>query len=411
MKVVSCEVHVVATPPPHVGGMYWIFVKLGTACGIEGVGEVYAASFHPQVMAAAVEDVFERYLNGHDPHHVERLYREAFSSGFTQRPDLSMMGVLSGLEMACWDIVGKAAGLPVYELIGGKVHDKLRSYTYLYPRDANGHFDYDNVELAVESALENQALGFTALKFDPAGPYTAYSGHMLSLETMEKSATFCQRIREAVGNGCDLLFGTHGQMTPAGAIRLAQYLEPFDPLWFEEPVPPGQSEAMARVADHTSIPVATGERLTTKYEFHDLLRHNAASILQMNLGRVGGILEGKKIATLAEVHYAQIAPHLYNGPVGAAASIQLATATPNFLIQESIGTWGGFHADILEQKIEWRDGYVIPSDRPGLGVELDMAMVREHSPYTGGPLHLKMDPRPYDVKEQSDAGWKQRPGA
>lgn len=409
MKVVSCEPYVVATPPPHVGGMYWIFVKLGTACGVEGIGEVYAASFHPEVMTAAIEDVFERYLKGKDPHHIERLYREAYSSGFTQRADLTMMGVLSGLEIACWDIVGKAADKPVYELIGGKVHDKLRSYTYLYPRDARGEYNYDNVELAVECALENKALGFTALKFDPAGPYTAYSGHMLSLEAMEKSAVFCQRIREAVGNDCDLLFGTHGQMTPASAIRLAKRLEPYDPLWFEEPVPPGQSEAMARVATQTSIPIATGERLTTKYEFHDLLRHDAASILQMNLSRVGGILEGKKIAALAEVHYAQIAPHLYNGPVGAAASIQLATATPNFLIQESIGTWGGFHAEVLQEKIEWRDGYVIPSTKPGLGVELDMTVVKSHSPYTGKALHLSMNPAPYDYKDQSSTDWKHMP--
>ena len=411
MKVVSCETHLVATPPPHVGGMYWIFVQLRTACGIEGVGEVYAATFHPEVMSKAIADVFSRYLEGKNPHHVERLYREAFSSGFTQRPDLTMMGVLSGLEMACWDIVGKAAGLPVYELIGGKVHDKLRSYTYLYPKDARGNYDYDNVELAVECALENKEKGFTALKFDPAGPYTAYSGQMLSLEGMDKSAPFCRRIREAVGNSCDLLFGTHGQMTPASAIRLAKYLEPYDPLWLEEPVPPGQSEAMARVADHTSIPVATGERLTTKYEFHDVLKNNAASILQMNLGRVGGILEGKKIAALTEVYYAQIAPHLYTGPVGAAASIQLATATPNFLIQESIGTWDGFHADVLKEKIEWRDGYIIPSTKPGLGVELDMDVVKANSPYTGRTLHLSMDPRPYDVKEQSSTDWKRKPEA
>ena len=410
MKVVSCETHVVATPPPHVGGMYWIFVSLRTDCGIEGVGEVYAATFHPKVMVPAISDVFERCLQGHDPHHVERFFREAYSSGFTQRPDLTMMGIVSGLEMACWDIIGKAAGKPVYELIGGMVNNKLRSYTYLYPKDKNGDYDYNNVELAVECALENKELGFTALKFDPAGPYTAYSGHMLTLEDMDKSATFCRRIREAVGNNCDLLFGTHGQMTPASAIRLAKRLEPYDPMWFEEPVPPGQSEAMSRVAQHTSIPIATGERLTSKYEFHDLLKNGAAAILQMNLGRVGGILEGKKIASIAEAYYVQIAPHLYNGPVGAAASIQLATATPNFLIQESIGSWGGFHADVLQEKIEWKDGYIIPSDKPGLGIELNMEVVKAHSPYTGKALHLSMDSKPHDYQKQSDDSWRDTPG-
>lgn len=410
MKVASCQTHVVAVPPPHVGGMYWIFVTLRTECGIEGVGEVYASTFHPKVMVPAIEDVFERYLQGEDPHHIERFFRQAYSSGFTQRPDLTMMGIISGLEMACWDIIGKAAGKPVYELIGGRVHDKLRSYTYLYPVNRAGDYDYDSVELAVECALENMEKGFTALKFDPAGPYTAYSGHQLSLEDIDKSVTFCRRIREAVGNKCDLLFGTHGQMVPSAAIRLAKQLEPYDPLWFEEPVPPGQAEAMGRVAASTSIPVAAGERLTTKYEFHDLLTHKAASILQMNLGRVGGILEAKKIAGMAEAFYAQIAPHLYNGPVGAAASIQLATATPNFLIQESIGTWDGFHAEILQEKIEWRDGYIIPSTKPGLGVELNMEVVKAHSPYTGKRLHLLMDPKPYDYKARSD-DWKRKPDA
>ena len=200
--------------------------------------------------------------------------------------------------------------------------------------------------------------------------------------------------------------GTHGQMTPAGAIRLAKRLEPFDPLWFEEPVPPGQAKAMAEVAANTTIPVATGERLTTKYEFYDLLANKAASILQMNLGRVGGILEAKKIASIAEVHYAQIAPHLYNGPVGAAASVQLATATPNFLIQESIMTWDGFHADVLQEKIEWKDGYIIPSTKPGLGVALNMDVVNAHSPYKGKALHLSMDAKPYDVKAESSQDWK-----
>lgn len=406
MKVVSCESYVVATPPPHVGGMYWIFVSIKTDCGIEGIGEVYAATFHPDVMTHAIKDVFDRYLKGYDPHHVERFFRETYSSGFTQRPDLTMMGVVSGLEMACWDIIGKSANKPVYELIGGKVHEKLRTYTYLYPEDSDGNYDYDNVDLAVECALKDMEQGFTALKFDPVGPYTAYCGHQLSLEAMDKAGTFCRRIREVVGNNCDLLFGTHGQMTPAGAIRLAQHLEPYEPLWFEEPVPPGQSEAMAQVAQRTSIPVATGERLTTKYEFFDVLKHGAASILQMNLGRVGGILEAKKIASIAEVHYAQIAPHLYNGPVGAAASVQLATATPNFLIQESIMTWDGFHADVLQEKIEWKDGYIIPSTKPGLGIELNMDVVKKHSPYKGKALHLSMDAKPYDFKEQSNQDWK-----
>jgi 2-dehydro-3-deoxyphosphogalactonate aldolase len=407
MKIIELETHVVAVPPPHVGGMYWIFVKLKTACGVEGVGEVYAASFHPRVMTVAIEDVFERCLQGHDPHHIERFFRSAYSSGFTQRPDLTMMGVISGLEMACWDIIGKAAGKPVYELLGGQVHQRLRSYTYLYPVNADGVYDYDDPELAAECALRYADQGFTALKFDPAGPYSIYSGHHLSMELMDKCERFCHLIREAVGNRCDLLFGTHGQMTPASAIRLAARLEKYDPLWFEEPVQPGQADAMAEVAAKTRIPVATGERLTSKYEFLDILQKKSASILQMNLGRVGGLLEAKKIAGMAEAFYVQIAPHLYNGPVGAAASIQLATASPNFLIQESMLDWSGFYAEILETPIRWEEGFILPSTEPGLGVTLNMDVVRAHSPYTGERLHLLMDPNPYDVRADSHS-WNTR---
>jgi len=403
MRIVSLETHVVAVPPPHLGGMYWLFVTLKTDDGIEGVGEIYAATFHPRAMVPVIEDVFERYLLGHDPHHIERFFRQVYSSGFTQRPDLTMMGVVSGLEMACWDIVGKAAGKPVYELLGGRVHERLRSYTSLYPVNAAGEYDYGDPDLPAECAAREAGRGFTAVKFDPAGPYTAYSGHQLSLEVLDRCETFCRRIREAVGSRADVLFGTHGQMVPSSAIRLAQRLEKYDPLWFEEPVPPGQEEAMARVADHTSIPIAAGERLTTKYEFFRLLQSGAASILQMNVGRCGGLLEAKKIAGMAEAYYAQIAPHLYNGPIGAAASIQLAACSPNFLIQESIGSWNGFHARILKRPLQWEDGYIIPSREPGLGVELDMDVVRAHSPYTGDRLHLQMAAVPADVSDRSPA--------
>ena len=222
MKIVALETHIVAVPPPHIGGMYWLFVKLKTDCGIEGVGEIYAATFGPKAMLPIIEDVFERYLLNQDPHHIERFFRQAYSSGFTQRPDLTMMGVVSGLEMACWDIIGKAANKPVYELLGGKVNERLRSYTYLYPVNSKGEYDYDDPDLAAECAIENMNKGFTAVKFDPAGPYTAYSGHQISLEVLERCETFCRKIREAVGDKCDLLFGTHGQMVPSSATAITR---------------------------------------------------------------------------------------------------------------------------------------------------------------------------------------------
>jgi galactonate dehydratase len=393
MKLADIETFVVGNPPPHFGGRYFVFVKLTTDDGISGIGEAYCVPFSPHLVAQMIEDVFARYAAGTDPHNIEALWRRVYSSGFTQHPDLSLMGVLSALEMACWDIIGKAAGQPVYKLLGGQVHERLRSYTYIYPRPGDQTDVYHDPDLAANRAAEYLTMGFTALKFDPAGPYTAFDGRQLSLEALELSERFARTLREAVGTKADLLFGTHGQMTAAGAIRLAKRLEPYDPLWLEEPVPPDAPEEMAKVARATSIPIATGERLTTKYDFVRLIEAGSAAILQMNLGRVGGLLEAKKIAGMAEARHIQIAPHLYCGPVVGAANVQLATCSPNFLILESIEEWGGFHSEILKAPMQFEQGHVIPPTAPGLGVELNEDVARAN-PYTGTMLHLEMTQHP-----------------
>jgi 2-dehydro-3-deoxyphosphogalactonate aldolase len=393
VKITDLKTFVVGNPPPHFGGRYFVFLKLITDGGVEGVGEVYGVPFHPDLVARMIQDVFERHVAGADPFRIERLWRIVYSSGYTQRPDLSVAGILSGIEMACWDIVGKELDKPVYELLGGRVHERLRSYSYLYPEEGEGTEVYRDPDLAAERAVEYVQKGFTAVKFDPVGPYSAFDPRQLSLESLDHTERFVRTLREAVASSCDLLFGTHGQMTAAGAIRLARRLEPFDPLWFEEPTPPEMPEEMAKVARQTTIPIATGERLATKYEFARVLETGAAAILQMALGRVGGILEAKKIAGMAEARYAQIAPHLYCGPIEGAANIQLAACSPNFLILESIQTWGGFHAEILKSPIVWQDGYVIPPAGPGLGVELDEDVAARHR-YTGKELHLEMHGQP-----------------
>ena len=398
MKIKDLKTFIVANPPPHFGGRYFVLLKLVTNDGIEGVGEVYCATFRPHVIDKMIEDLFERHVQNMNPFRIEKLWRNVYGRGYTLRPDVSLMGVLSGLEIALWDICGKAVGKPVYELLGGKVHEKLRTYTYLYPKTEtndtmHGPNVYNNPDLAAEVAAEYVAQGFTAIKFDPSGPYSVFDPRQPSLEAMEGSELFCKRIREAVGSKADLLFGTHGQFTPAGAIRLARRLEAYDPLWFEEPIPPERPEEMAKVARQTSIPIATGERLTTKYEFARVLETGAASILQMALGRVGGILEAKKIAGMAEASYAQIAPHLYCGPIEGAANIQLSTCSPNFLLLEGIQRWDGFHAEILKQPICLDSGYVIPPTQSGLGVELDETVALAHS-YSDKDLHLEMEENP-----------------
>lgn len=401
MRLQDLEIFVIAPPAPGWGGRYWIITKLTTDTGIVGYGECYASSVGPTAMKSVIEDVFERHMAGENPENIELMFRRVYSAGFTQRPDLTVMGAFSGLEIACWDILGKDRNRPVWALLGGMMNDRLRSYTYLYPTEGSGSASFWNSpESAAACAREMADLGFTAIKFDPAGPYTIRGGHQPSLKDIERSVAFCEEIRAAVGTKCDLLFGTHGQFSTSGAIRMAQALEQFQPLWFEEPVPPDNVGAMARVARATRIPVATGERLTTKAEFAPILREGAASILQPALGRAGGIWEVKKISAMAEVYNAEMAPHLYAGPIEWAANIQLGASIPNLLMVETIQTGGAFHQALIKHTISWEDGYVRVPTSPGLGIEFDEDLARAH-PYTDDKLHLEMQEAPCDYTNEN----------
>ena len=385
----------VTVPPTGIGGSFWVIVKVTTDNGIEGIGECYGIPVSGDIACAMVEDTFQRFFVGEDPRHVETLFRRVYSAGFTQRPDISMMAVFSGIEIALWDIVGKAYEQPVYQLLGGQFHPRIRTYTYLYPKtvadDGNpgeGAADvYHDGDAAAERALEYVEMGFTAVKQDPAGPYGFQGGRELSLTELSRCEDNICKIREAVGDRADILFGTHGQMTTSSAIRLARRLEPYDPLWFEEPCPPDQMEAIGKVTAATSIPISTGERLTTKVEFHQALKAGV-SILQPDIGRSGGIWETKKIAAIAELFNAQIAPHIYCGPVAHAAAAHLSFSCPNFLMLETIQT--DFHDAILQKPLAWEEGYMPAPTAPGLGIELNEAVL-EAQPYTtGGRLHLEM---------------------
>ncbi|MDG1339660.1 MAG: mandelate racemase/muconate lactonizing enzyme family protein [Paracoccaceae bacterium] len=394
MKLQDLEIFVVAPPAPGWGGRYWIIPKLTTDTGIVGYGECYASSVGPEAMRAVIEDVFARHMQGENPENIELMFRRVYSSGFTQRPDLTVMGAFSGLEIACWDILGKDRDRPVHALIGGKMNDRIRAYTYLYPLPHHDIGAFWTVpEMQAESAAARVAEGYTAMKFDPAGPYTMRGGHMPAMTDIDLSVRMCAAIRDAVGTRADLLFGTHGQFTTAGAIRLGQALEPYSPLWFEEPIPPDNIHEMAKVAAATRIPVATGERLTTKAEFAPVLRSGAATILQPALGRSGGIWETKKIAILAEAYNAQMAPHLYAGPVEWAANIHLAASIPNILMAETIET--PFHDALIKSSITVEAGYITPPTAPGLGIDFDEDLARAN-PYTGPGLHLEMRDEPCD---------------
>jgi L-alanine-DL-glutamate epimerase-like enolase superfamily enzyme len=403
MKLKDLDIIITAPPAPGWGGRYWILVKLTTDTGLTGWGECYASSIGPDAMRAVIEDVFQRHMAGQNPENIELMFRRAYSSGFTQRPDLTVIGAFSGLEIACWDILGKARDRPVWALMGGKMNDRIRAYTYLYPlphHDMNKF--WTSPDMAAECALAMVEKGYTAVKFDPAGPYTMRGGHMPAMADISLSVAFCKAIRAAIGDRADLLFGTHGQFSTGGAIRLGKALEPYAPLWFEEPVPPDNVGAMARVAHAVSIPIATGERLTTKAEFAPVLRAGAATILQPALGRSGGLWETRKIATLAEVYNAQIAPHLYAGPVEWAANIQLGVSIPNILMAESIET--PFHEALIKGSIRVEDGFIAAPEAPGLGIEVDEDLARAH-PFSGNGLHLEMREAPCDyVDGNSFAG-------
>jgi len=378
-------------PPDGIGGAFWVIVKITSDDGIEGIGECYGIPVSGDIACAMVEDTFERFIVGEDPHNIETMFRRVYSAGFTQRPDVSMMGVFSGIEIAIWDIIGKAHDQPVFQLLGGKFHDRIRTYTYLYPKHLSADEDtvdvYHDGDAAAERALEYLDMGFTAIKQDPVGPYSFQGARELSLHELSRAEYNVKCIREAVGDRADILLGTHGQMTTASAIRLARRIEVYDPLWFEEPCPPDQMEAIGRVAKATSIPIATGERLTTRVEFHAALKAGV-SILQPDVGRSGGIWETKKIAVIAELFNAQIAPHIYCGPIAHAAAAHVSFSSPNFLILETIQS--DFHDAILKKTLTWEQGYQLAPIEPGLGIELNEKTL-EANPYTsGGRLHLEM---------------------
>ena len=378
MKITNLETFIVGNPPDdrggHRGGLNWIFLKLMTDEGLHGWGECSAYPvFREHTLVRMLKEMGEYFvINKADPFDIEKLWGELYGGSiYFRHPGTIATQVVAAFEMACWDIIGKALNQPVYNLLGGKYNDKLRSYTYMYEWRAG-----DPPEKAGPVAAKLVEMGFTGVKLDPIPPYIPQPRD-ISLKEMKYADAVIGNIREAVGDACDILIGTHGQLTTHSAIRFAKRMEKYDPLWFEEPVPPENVHEMSRVAKSTSIPIATGERLATKWDYRRLLERQAAQIIQINVG-LNGILESKKIAGMAEAHYAQIAPWMFCGPVAGAANIHLDVCSPNFLIQEGIDTWGGFSAEILKEPIQWENGFIIPPSTPGLGIDLDEDVLKKY---------------------------------
>ena len=371
MKIVDVQTFLVENVPPYQGGRRWLFVKLITDEGIEGLGEWSTGQVGREKSSIEViKDLATQFVVGADPFKIELLWQKIYATDHDYRhPGLALTPALSAIEMACWDIIGKALNQPVYNLLGGQYHEKLRAYAYM----PHGGI-WENPEKAGEIAADLMEKGNTAMKFDPFPIFPAPRD--IPLKDIARVGEIFKCIRDAVGYEVEVGLGTHGQLTTSSAIRIAQMLEPYYPFWFEEPVSLENVDEMARVASHTSIPIATGERLLTKYEFVEIFQKQAAQIIQLDVGHCGGILESKKIASMAEAHYASIAPHMYCGPVAAAAAVQVATCSPNFLILEFNRTT--LHADILQEPIVFDAGYITPPTSPGLGADLNEDVLARH---------------------------------
>lgn len=371
MKIVDVQTFLVENVPPYQGGRRWLFVKLITDEGIEGLGEWSTGQVGREKSSIEIiKDLATQFVVGADPFKIELLWQKIYATDHDYRhPGLALTPALSAIEMACWDIIGKALNQPVYNLLGGQYHEKLRAYAYM----PHGGI-WENPEKAGEIAADLMEKGNTAMKFDPFPIFPAPRD--IPLKDIARVGEIFKCIRDAVGYEVEVGLGTHGQLTTSSAIRIAQMLEPYYPFWFEEPVSLENVDEMARVASHTSIPIATGERLLTKYEFVEIFQKQAAQIIQLDVGHCGGILESKKIASMAEAHYASIAPHMYCGPVAAAAAVQVATCSPNFLILEFNRTT--LHADILQEPIVFDAGYIVPPTSPGLGADLNEDVLARH---------------------------------
>jgi galactonate dehydratase len=393
MKLVKATAFAIRTPPPNLGGYRWYFVKLETDSGIVGWGEC-AVLFSMYGMEASfnhlVQDTFQRYLNNKNPLNRSALTKQVYEGLGSENPGYFASGVISALDMAMWDIAGKYFESPICDLIGGRFRDKIRCYSYIYDIDSQGSLndaiaEWQNHPKKIgESARKLADEGFTGLKLDPV-PYKGLGTDFnvypreISLNDYDNAERTIEAIRESLGNDCDILVGTHGQITPSSARRLAQRLEKYDPLWLEEPCPPENVEEMARIAASTTIPIATGERLAWTHQFRPLFTAGACHFAQPDLGSCGGVTAAMEIAALAESHYILMAPHVWGGPLITAAALQLDAAIPNFLIQESIYKSNLFFDELCIETFNWEDGYLHVPEGPGLGINLNENALEKHA--------------------------------
>jgi len=345
----------------------WVFVKVYTDAGIDGVGEA-TLEYKEKALVGAVEHIKE-YLVGKDPRDIElhwhTIYRDAYWRG-----GAVLMSALSAVETALWDILGKSLNVPVYQLLGGKIRDKVRIYVNGWFAGAKEPEEFgEKAKIAVQR-------GVTAMKWDPFGKNYLE----ISNKDLDKALRCVDEVRKAVGNDVDLLIEGHGRFNIPTSVKIAKELEQFKPMLFEEPVPPDNLDALKEVKMRSNISISAGERLYTRWDYKRMFDLMAADYIQPDVSHAGGISELKKIAAEAECRYIAFAPHNPSGPVANAATLQLAACCQNFSILEIMYSDVDYRKNVTNEALEYEDGYIKIPDKPGLGIEIDESECEKH-PY------------------------------
>ena len=362
MKIVDVKSYVLGTAWRNL-----TFARVITDEGVEGVGEVRMVN-HTDALSGYLAEAVPRYVIGHDPANVEDLVQRMYRNDYARAGEIAMSAI-AVIEIACWDIMGQSLGKPVYQLLGGAVRDRIKAY-------ANGWYTVERTPHEFHQAAKRVIeKGYRALKLDPFGA----GFYELDRAEKSKAVALVEAVRDAVGPDSEILVEMHGRFNPATAVEIARELEPFKPSWIEEPVPPENLAALKKVAEKVSIPVATGERLHTRYDYRTLFELQAADIIQPDITQFGGLLETKKLAAWAEIYYVLVAPHNVGGPVSTAAALHFAASTPNFKIQEHFNDFTeSWVKTAAPGNPEVVDGYFALPQGPGLGVKLNLDVVREH---------------------------------
>ncbi|MGH9452156.1 MAG: galactonate dehydratase, partial [Terriglobia bacterium] len=323
----------------------WVFVKVETdEPGLFGWGEA-SLEWKTRAVVGAVEDLAVMAI-GEDPTRIEHLYQKLYRQSFWRLGVIGMSAV-SGIEQACWDILGKSVGLPVYKLLGGAVRERVRMYTHLGGGDMKSVYETFDPAPLIDLAQQVVARGYTAVKV----VCVPYSEPLMSASTVKKFARAIERLRLALGDEIDIMIDFHGRTSPAMAIEYIHAVSAYNPFFCEEPVPPENVAALREVRRAVRVPIATGERLVTRHQFREVFEQQACHVIQPDLCHCGGLLEGKKIAAMAETYYMGVAPHNPLGPVANAAALHFAMSTPNFLIQEDMLTDVPWRWDVVRHSL------------------------------------------------------------